>query len=263
LCGSSGIIATSRRFRLTDGDNKNYIELVNQNGGTLNAICYNPSGSELRKTTLMDGNGNTEFPGQVTIGNKLTVKTGTVDMMSSYVIAGDMNTRYCYFRPDGQSTRKNLLLYVTPGGALNIRDDNVSPAKFYTLYYGSQTVTHKTNVVGELGTFCESTGDIYDGYEHISHTDCICNVRTSTSLNKRIVGIICSEDEFASHGDVYVRVNDINGLEVGDILCPDENGYGKKADEAELMLMVLHAIPRPKITSLDTAFEGYIACFLV
>ena len=82
-------------------------------------------------------------------------------------------------------------------------------------------------------------------------------------MNKKIVGIICGENTFASHGDVLVKVADITGLEIGDILCPDENGYGKKADEAELMLMVLHAIPRPKITSLDTAFEGYVACFLV
>jgi hypothetical protein len=87
-------------------------------------------------------------------------------------------------------------------------------------------------------------------------------VQTATALNKKIVGIVCSEDEFASHGDVYVRVVPGN-YEVGDILCPDENGYGRKASESELMYMMMYAIPRAKITSLDTAFEGYVACFLV
>ena len=131
------------------------------------------------------------------------------------------------------------------------------------LLNGSMTITHYTNVTGEIGTFCESTGDIYDGYEHISHTDCICAVQQSKALNKKIVGIVCSEDEFASHGDVYVRVDDASNLEVGDILCPDANGYGRKATEADLMYMMMYAIPRPKITSLDTAFEGFVACFLV
>jgi hypothetical protein len=120
-----------------------------------------------------------------------------------------------------------------------------------------------TNIIGDIGTFCEATGEIYDGYEKIGQTDCICKVKQSTTLNKKIVGIITSEKDFASHGDVLVKVNSLDGLEIGDILCPDDKGYGKKASETDLMYMMLHAIPRPKITSLDTAFEGYIACFLV
>ena len=176
-----------------------------------------------------------------------------------------MYTRYCYFRPDGGSSRKNLLLYVTPSGSLNIRDDNVSPAKFTTLYYGSQTITHRTNLTGELGTFCQANGNIYDGYDRVTNVDCICAVEQANSLNKKIVGIICSEDEFASHGDVLVKVNkdSLNELEIGDILAPDANGYGKKASETDLMFMMLHAIPRPKITSLNPDIEGYVACFLV
>ena len=126
----------------------------------------------------------------------------------------------------------------------------------------SQTVTHRTNLTGELGTFCEATGDIYDGYERVDNTDCICQVRTATSLNKKIVGIICDDDTFASHGDVLVKVVDGN-YEVGDILCPDENGYGRKATESELMYMMMYAIPRAKITSVDVGVEGYVACFLV
>ena len=128
---------------------------------------------------------------------------------------------------------------------------------------GSQTITHKTNVTGEIGTFCESTGEIYSGYEKIKDTDCICSVKQTDSLNKKVVGIICSEDKFASHGDCLVKVVE-DTYEIGDILCPDENGYGRKATDEELMFMMLHAIPRPKITSLNVeGYEGTVACFIV
>ena len=108
----------------------------------------------------------------------------------------------------------------------------------------------------------ETLGKIYDGYDKIDQTDCICQVQQSNSLNKKIVGIICSDTEFASHGDVLVKVAE-GEYEIGDILCPDENGYGRKATDEELMFMMLHAIPRPKITSLDVPIEGYVACFIV
>ena len=118
-----------------------------------------------------------------------------------------------------------------------------------------------TNVIGELGTFCETTGELYDGYEKVDFTDCICKVKQSSSLNSKIVGIICSEDKFASHGDVLVKVVP-DTYELGDILCPDENGYGKKASEVDVMFMMLHSIPRPKITSINTGRDGYVACFM-
>ena len=111
--------------------------------------------------------------------------------------------------------------------------------------------------------FCESTGKIYDGYKEIKETDCICQVKQSKTLNKKIIGIITSETQFASHGDVLVRVNDISDCAVGDILCPDENGYGKVASDEDLMFMMLHAIPRPKITSLNTGIDSMVACFIV
>ena len=111
--------------------------------------------------------------------------------------------------------------------------------------------------------FCESNGKIYDGYEKIGETDCVCQVKQSKTLNKKIVGIITSETQFASHGDVLVKVNDISDCSVGDILCPDENGCGKVASEQDLMFMMLHAIPRPKITSLNTGIDGMVACFIV
>ena len=85
----------------------------------------------------------------------------------------------------------------------------------------------------------------------------------NVSINKKIVGIITSETQFASHGDVLVKVNDISDCSVGDILCPDENGCGRVATDEELMFMTLHAIPRPKITSLNTGIDGMVACFIV
>jgi hypothetical protein len=129
----------------------------------------------------------------------------------------------------------------------------------------SQTITHIANVIGdlELGTFCEANGNIYDGYEKISNIDCICEVKQATLLNKKIVGIITNENEFASHGDVLVKIAPGTVAEVGDILCPDERGYGRVATEDELIFMMMYAIPRPKITCLDTGIDGYVACFIV
>ena len=126
----------------------------------------------------------------------------------------------------------------------------------------STTITHKTNVQGEIGTFCETNGGIYDKYDEITETDCICQVVQSNTLNSRIVGIITDKDQFASHGDVLVKI--VPGTyHLGDILCPDITGKARIATETELQYMMLHAIPRPKITSLDTKIEGTVACFIV
>jgi hypothetical protein len=126
----------------------------------------------------------------------------------------------------------------------------------------SQTITHSTNIIGDIGTFCEATGEIYDGYEKIGQTDCICKVKQSTSLNKKIVGIITSENDFASHGDVLVKVNSLDGLEIGDILVPDTTGYARKANDGDLMYMMLHSIPMPKVTSLNTGIDNMVATFI-
>jgi hypothetical protein len=132
-----------------------------------------------------------------------------------------------------------------------------------TIWGGSQTITHETNVIdAEIGTFCETNGGIYDGYSKIDNTDCICQVVPSKTLNAKIVGIVCSENKFASHGDVLVKV--VPGTyKLGDILVPDITGKARVATETELQYMMLHAIPRPKITSLDTKIEGVVACFIV
>ena len=126
----------------------------------------------------------------------------------------------------------------------------------------SQTITHDTNVTGEVGTFCETNGGIYDGYDKIAETDCICQVVQSTELNQRIVGIITGENQFASHGDVLVKV--VNGTyALGDILVPDSSGKARKATDEEKVFMVVNAIPRAKITSLQTGIDHTVACFLV
>ena len=135
---------------------------------------------------------------------------------------------------------------------------------------GSQTITHETDeiqgpidsTIAEIGTFCETNGGIYTGYNEIAETDCICQVKQSTTLNPKIVGIITGENQFASHGDVLVKI--VPGTyHLGDILCPDITGKARIATETELQYMMLHAIPRPKITSLDTKIEGTVACFLI
>jgi hypothetical protein len=234
---------------ITDSGTKS-VRMIAVNAESIEMRC----GSQL-SAKITDKEGNAQFPGRITAANMTA--TSTIDTAHTYA-------RYHYIRPES-GNRKNLLMYVTSYGSLNIRDDNVSPAKFTTLYYGSQTVTHRTNLTGELGAFCQANGNIYDGYERVTNVDCICAVEQANNLNKKIVGIICSEDEFASHGDVLVKINkdSLNELEIGDILAPDANGYGKKASETDLMFMMLHAIPRPKITSLDPGIEGYVACFLV
>ena len=126
---------------------------------------------------------------------------------------------------------------------------------------GSQTITHYTNVSGEIGTFCEATGEIYDGYEKIDNTDCICKVRTASALSSIIVGIITRDNEFASHGDALVKVVP-GSYKIGDILAPAENGYGRKATNEELQFMMLNSLPMVKITSINTGIANTVATFI-
>ena len=52
---------------------------------------------------------------------------------------------------------------------------------------------------------------------------------------------------------------------VGDILYPDDNGYGVPAFDEELTFMMKYGIPRPKVTCINIGLDkyGYAACFLV
>lgn len=193
--------------------------------------------------------------GTLTCNNALEVMyEGAAPSTSVFTINGALNM----IDTSHDDLRLKLEWDKDVGLYANVMGETISSQ---VIAFGSQTITHKTNISGEVGTFCESIGEIYNGYKKITNTDCICQVKQSKELNKRIVGIIISETQFASHGDVLVKVS-LGEFEVGDILCPDENGYGKKATDEELMFMMLHAIPRPKITSLNTGIEGYVACFL-
>jgi hypothetical protein len=121
------------------------------------------------------------------------------------------------------------------------------------------TITHKTEVTqGQIGRFCETTGGIYN--TNVGPTDCICKVQLATTLTRQIVGIICGDDKFASHGDVLVHCDD-GQFTVGDILVPTATG-ARIATENEKTFMMLNAIPRAKITSVITGIPNTVACFL-
>ena len=132
---------------------------------------------------------------------------------------------------------------------------------------GSQTITHLTGSSESLvvGTFCETDGTIYDKFkDNIKPTDCICNIKQATSLNKNIIGVTVSTDpiKFATHGDVLIKVvNDT--YNVGDILVPGQGGYGKKPSSDEIMSCILNRIPTAKIISLDTGIDNEVACILL
>jgi hypothetical protein len=80
------------------------------------------------------------------------------------------------------------------------------------------------------------------------------------TITETITNVI--DGEFASHGDVLVRI--VPGdYEIGDILTPDENGYGKLATIDDLQYMSLYGLPRVKITSFDTGIDGMVACFIM
>ena len=132
---------------------------------------------------------------------------------------------------------------------------------------GSQTITHLTGSSESLvvGTFCETDGTIYDKFkDNVKPTDCICNIKQATSLNKNIIGVTVSTDpiKFATHGDVLIKVvNDT--YNVGDILVPGQGGYGKKPSSDEIMSCLLNRIPTAKIISLDTGIDNEVACILL
>jgi hypothetical protein len=131
------------------------------------------------------------------------------------------------------------------------------------------TVTHTTDIDDftdqSIGVFAETNGGIYTGYNHkYSPTDCICQVTPSTHLNSRIVGIITSSTQFASHGDALVRVFPSGTYSLGDLLIPDDKnpGYAKVASSEERLQIALEGIVRVKVTSLDTGIDNMVACFL-
>ena len=177
---------------------------------------------------------------------------------------------------------------------------NVLIAGTLTQNGGSNTITHSTSSQDptlEEGVFVETTGEIHyepdfvssyereltpptydDGnilteatYETVTETtpknpyeNCICKVKRAHSLNKNIVGVLTSTNpvKFATHGDVLIKViSDTYNL--GDILIPTIDGYGKKATSGEIYDSLFMMIPRAKITALITNIPNTVSAILL
>jgi hypothetical protein len=148
--------------------------------------------------------------------------------------------------PRGANSKYDLTVYG------NIVADNVQ---------SSMTITHETDVSDyNIGRFCESTGLIYSGYEEVNVkdcptkgpgvgiTDCITGIKLATTLTTKILGIMTTETQFASHGDVLVKVID-GEYHLGDLLVPTENG-ARVATEEEKMFIMLNGLPRVRVMSI-------------
>ena len=243
-------------FKLGFWDNKGDDIVINTNKELTINNTTKITGDLYVNGVKIDGSGG---GGTITeINNDLTIN-GVLSLNGTFYVNSGIETPNLYLTSDG---RAPLELYHEDG-RLMIYDQKT--AKTHTLYDINETITHQTDKITEpfeIGTFCETNGGIYTGYDKIDTTDCICQVQQSNTLNPRIVGIITSPNQFASHGDVLVKI--VPGTyHLGDILCPDITGKARKATDTELQYMMLHAIPRPKITSLDTKIEGTVACFIV
>ena len=167
---------------------------------------------------------------------------------------------------------------------------------------GSNTITHvtQTNYPDNLepGIFVESVGEIYYEpdfvvtyqrekektvfdcdcnifvpavFETITKTipknpyeNCICKVKRAMSLNKNIVGVLTSVNpvKFATHGDVLIKVIS-DTYQLGDILIPTIDGYGKKATSGEIYDSLFMMIPRAKITALLTNVPNTVSAILL
>ena len=212
-----------------------------------NIICGN---SQIASDSISTNNincGNGYFGGQVSCGQ---------DFEHYYDIALNCKGALSIINPEVENTPTVRLMSTVNGVYIQGNDGKNAYVDW------SQTITHFTNVQGAIGTFAEATGDIYDGYTKIDNIDCICRVKQATTLNARIVGVIVDKDKFASHGDCLVKIVP-GAYNIGDILVPDASGFARKATDEELVYMMTHAIPRPKITSLETGIDGMAACFIV
>jgi hypothetical protein len=129
----------------------------------------------------------------------------------------------------------------------------------YEWVSSSHTITHQTHVDNykptQLGRFCVSTGNIWRGYSKPDFTDCICEVEVITDAtikanNTNIIGVIVSETEFATHGDVLIKVD--NGVEpkLGDLLFPTGTG-ARVATKDDKMFMCLNKIPTAKVIAIQ------------
>jgi hypothetical protein len=113
----------------------------------------------------------------------------------------------------------------------------------------NMTITHHTSTEDSpIGRFCETTGVIYDGYDKVGIKDCITKQKLSTQLNNKILGIITGKDEFASHGDVLVVVDEGEYC-LGDLLVPTETG-ARVATNDEKVIIMINGLPRVRVTAI-------------
>ena len=110
----------------------------------------------------------------------------------------------------------------------------------------------------EEHVFIESIGEL------INPTAPMFKVKRATTLNKNIVGVLTNINpvKFATHGEVLIKV--ISGTyQLGDILIPTIDGYGKKATSGEIYDSLFMMIPRAKITALLTNIPNAVSAILL
>ena len=74
--------------------------------------------------------------------------------------------------------------------------------------------------------------------------------------------IVFSENTDKISKEAKNIINKRSKLEIGDILVTDTTGYARKANDGDLMYMMLHSIPMPKVTSLNTGIDNMVATFI-
>jgi hypothetical protein len=144
----------------------------------------------------------------------------------------------------------NVMFYIVPRSSdVTKCDFTVNGKVIADNVSTSMTITHETDVTDyNLGSFCETTGLIYSNYEKVGITDCITGVKVSTTLSVKILGIITDNNQFASHGDVLVKVVD-GEYHLGDLLVPTENG-ARVATDDEKMFICLNGLPKVRVMSI-------------
>ena len=182
----------------------------------------------------------------------------------------------------------NSFTYKNNSGTTLMTIDNIGNVLIsgtLTQNGGSNTITHltqSTDATLEEGVFVETTGENYyepdfvrtykdENGESVTETipknpyeNCICKVKRASSLNKNIVGVLTSVNpvKLATHGDVLIKViSDTYNL--GDILIPTVDGYGKKATSGEIYDSLFMMIPRAKITALITDVPNTVSAILL
>jgi hypothetical protein len=137
---------------------------------------------------------------------------------------------------------------------------------------GSHTITHYTNIVdyddSKIGCFCETTGELADVYDKdgVAYTptlsratDAITKVKSTNMLSTRVLGIITSQNTYASHGDVLVVVKQGPSYQLGQLLVPDISGVCRIATEEDKRTIMFEGLPRVRITGLVQGQEFVLA----